>query len=101
MKIEPGTQNSVGQAQNAGQTARVGQKSGVSRSLSSQQFGLDRVDVSDVAQTAASVMGIAGDQRSQQVAQLKQTYQSGQYIVDPVKLSRAIVDQDTDPTHAS
>jgi anti-sigma28 factor (negative regulator of flagellin synthesis) len=101
MKIVPGTQDSIGQTQNASQTARVGQKSGTSRSLSSQQFGLDRVDVSDVAQTAASVMGITGDQRAQQVAQLTQRYQSGQYIVDPAKLSQAIVDQDTDPTHAS
>jgi anti-sigma28 factor (negative regulator of flagellin synthesis) len=101
MKIVPGTQDSIGQTQSAGQTARVSPKSGSLQSLSSQQFGLDRVDVSDVAQTAASVMGISGDQRAQQVAQLKQLYQAGQYIVDPAKLSQAIVDQDTDPTHAS
>jgi anti-sigma28 factor (negative regulator of flagellin synthesis) len=101
MKIGLGTQDNVGQAQNTSQTARVGQTSGATQSRGSQQFGLDRVDVSDVAQTAASVIGISGDQRAQQVANLKQLYQSGQYNVDPVKLSHAIVAQDTDPTHAS
>jgi anti-sigma28 factor (negative regulator of flagellin synthesis) len=45
------------------------------------------------------VIGTAGDQRAQQVANLTQLYQSGQYIVDPAKLSQAIVDQDTDPSN--
>jgi anti-sigma28 factor (negative regulator of flagellin synthesis) len=99
MKIGPGTPDNIGQAQNAGQTVRSGQTPGVSQSLSSQQFGLDRVDVSDVAQTAASVIATAGDQRAQQVANLTQMYQSGQYTVDAGKLSQAIVNQDTDPTN--
>lgn len=99
MKIGLGSQDNVGQAQNTSQTARTGQTSGASRTQGSQQFGMDRVDVSAVAQTAASVIGISGDQRAQQVANLAQQYQSGQYTVDPVKLSKAIVEQDTDPTH--
>ena len=99
MKIGPGTPDNIGQTQNASQTARVGQTPGAPQSLSSQQFGLDRVDVSDVAQTAASVIGSSGDQRAQQVANLTQLYQSGQYTVDPAKLSQAIVDQDTDPSN--
>jgi anti-sigma28 factor (negative regulator of flagellin synthesis) len=100
MKIGLGSQDNVGQAQNTSQTARTGQTSGASQTQGSQQFGLDRVDVSAVAQTAASVIGISGDQRAQQVANLAQQYQSGQYTVDPAKLSKAIVEQDTDPTHA-
>jgi len=40
---------------------------------------------------------MAGGQRAQQVANLTQLYQSGQYTVDPAKLSQAIVAQDTDP----
>jgi anti-sigma28 factor (negative regulator of flagellin synthesis) len=99
MKIGPGTPDNIGQAQNTSQTARVGQTPGGPQNPGSQQFGLDRVDVSDVAQTAASVIGTAGDQRAQQVAHLTQLYQSGQYTVDPAKLSQAIVDQDTDPTN--
>jgi anti-sigma28 factor (negative regulator of flagellin synthesis) len=99
MKIGLGTQDNIGQAQNTGQTARVSQPSGGPQTVNSQQFGLDRVDVSDVAQTAASVMGTAGGQRTQQVANLTQLYQSGQYNVDPDKLSQAIVAQDTDPAH--
>jgi anti-sigma28 factor (negative regulator of flagellin synthesis) len=59
------------------------------------------VDVSDVAQTAASVIATAGEQRAQQVADLTQRYQSGQYTVDPAKLSQAIVEQDTDPTNVA
>ena len=91
----------IAPAPNTGQTDRSGQSSGASQSLSgSQQFGLDRLDVSNVAQTASSVIGISGEQRAQQVANLTQLYQSGQYNVDPDKLSNAIVDQDTDPTHA-
>jgi anti-sigma28 factor (negative regulator of flagellin synthesis) len=101
MKIGLGTQDNIGQTQNTTQTGRVGPSSGASPGLGSQQFGLDRVDVSDVAQTAASVIGVTGDQRAQQVANLTQLYQSGQYTVDPAKLSQAIVDQDTDPTHAA
>ena len=100
MKIGPGTQDNIGQTQSTSPAARTGQTAGATQSLKSQQFGLDRVDVSDVAQTAASVMGTAGDQRAQQVANLTQLYQSGQYSVDPVKLSQSIVEQDTDPTHA-
>jgi anti-sigma28 factor (negative regulator of flagellin synthesis) len=100
MKIGLGSQDSIGQTQNSSQTTRAGKSSGGSQGLKSQQFGLDRVDVSDVAQTAASVIGISGDQRAQRVANLTQVYQSGQYTVDPVKLSAAIVQQDTDPTHA-
>jgi anti-sigma28 factor (negative regulator of flagellin synthesis) len=100
MKIGLGSQDNIGQTQNASQTTRTGKTSGASQSLKSQQFGLDRVDVSDVAQTAASVISTTGDQRAQKVANLTQLYQSGQYTVDPVKLSAAIVDQDTDPTHA-
>jgi len=100
MKIGLGTPDNIGQAQNTSQTARTSQSSGASRNLGSQQFGLDSVDVSSVAQTAASVIGVTGDQRAQQVANLTQLYQSGQYSVDPGKLSQAIVDQDTDPTHA-
>lgn len=100
MKIGLGSQENIGQTQGTTQTARTGQGSRASQNVGSQQFGLDRVDVSSVAQTAASVMGIAGDQRSQQVAKLTQLYQTGQYTVDPAKLSQAIVSQDTDPTHA-
>jgi anti-sigma28 factor (negative regulator of flagellin synthesis) len=100
MKIAPGTQDNIGPTQNASPAARTGQTAGATQSLRAQQFGLDRVDVSDVAQTAASVMGTTGDQRAQQVANLTQLYQSGQYSVDPVKLSQAILEQDTDPTHA-
>ena len=99
MKIGPGTSDNIGQAQNASQAARLGQTQSAPPNLKPQQFGLDRVDVSDVAQTAASVLGTAGNQRAQQFAQLKQVYQSGQYSVNPAKLSQAIVDQDTDPTH--
>jgi anti-sigma28 factor (negative regulator of flagellin synthesis) len=98
MKIGPGTSDNIGQAQNASQAARVGQTPAAPQNLGSQQFGLDRVDVSDVAQTAASVIATAGNQRAQQVANLTQLYQSGQYTVDPAKLSQAIVDQDTDPS---
>jgi anti-sigma28 factor (negative regulator of flagellin synthesis) len=99
MKIGPGTPDNIGQAQNASQTARVGQTPGAPRNLSSQQFGLDRVDVSDVAQTAASVIGTTGAQRAQQVAHLTKVYQSGQYTVNAAKLSQAIVDQDTDSSN--
>jgi anti-sigma28 factor (negative regulator of flagellin synthesis) len=102
MKIGPGTQdNNIGQAQNTSLAARVGQAPGALQNLSSKQFGLDRVDVSDVAQTASAVIGITGEQRAQQVGQLTQLYQSGQYIVDPAKLSQAIVNEDTDSGHAS
>lgn len=100
MKIGLGTQDSIGQAQNTGLAARIGQTNGASQSSNSQQFGLDRVDVSSVAQTAASVIATSGDQRAQQVGSLTQLYQSGQYTVDPAKLSQAIVDHETDPTHA-
>jgi anti-sigma28 factor (negative regulator of flagellin synthesis) len=100
MKIGLGTQDNIGQAQNTSQTARVGQTPGGSQSVGSQQFGMDRVDVSSIAQTAASVIGTASDQRAQQVANLTQLYQSGQYTVDPSKLSQAIVNQDMDPLHA-
>jgi anti-sigma28 factor (negative regulator of flagellin synthesis) len=100
MKIGLGPQDNIGQTQNTSQATRVGQTSGGPQSLSSQQYGLDRIDVSSVAQTAASVIGTAGAQRAQHVANLTQQYQSGQYNVDAVKLSQAIVDQDTDPSHA-
>jgi anti-sigma28 factor (negative regulator of flagellin synthesis) len=100
MKIGLGSQDNIGQLQNTGQTGRVGTTTGGAQGPSSQQFGLDRVDVSSVAQTAASVIGISGDQRNQQVANLTQLYQSGQYSVDPIKLSQSIVNQDTDPAHA-
>ena len=100
MKIGLGSQDNIGQTQNTSQTARADQSSGAAQSRKSQQFGLDRVDVSAVAQTAASVIGISGDQRAQQVANLAQQYQSGQYTVDPAKLSQAIVAHDTDPAHA-
>jgi len=102
MKIGPGTQdNNIGQAQNASLAARIGQAPGALPNVSSKQFGLDRVDVSDVSQTAAAVIGITGEQRAQRVGQLTQQYQSGQYVVNPAKLSQAIVDEDTDPNHAS
>jgi anti-sigma28 factor (negative regulator of flagellin synthesis) len=100
MKISIGTYDNVGLAPNPDHTTRVGQTQSVPQVLGSQQFGMDRVDVSDVAQTAASVMGTASNQRIQQVANLTQIYQSGQYNVDPGRLSQAIVDQDTDPTVA-
>jgi anti-sigma28 factor (negative regulator of flagellin synthesis) len=100
MKIGLGPQDNIGQTQNTSQLTRAGQTSGGPQSLGSQQYGLDRVDVSSVAQTAASVIGMAGGQRAQQVANLTQLYQSGQYTVDPAKLSQAIVAQDTDPAHA-
>jgi anti-sigma28 factor (negative regulator of flagellin synthesis) len=100
MKIGLGSQDNIGQAQNTSQTARVGATPGGTQSQNSQQFGLDRVDVSAVAQTAASVIGITANQRTQQVANLTQQYQTGQYNVDPVKLSQAIVSQDTDPSNA-
>jgi len=100
MKIGLDTQGNIGQTQNTSQTGRAGQVSGTPQKPGSQQFGLDRVDVSDVAHTAATVIGISSDQRAQQVANLTRLYQSGQYNVDPVKLSQAIVQQDTDPTHA-
>jgi len=96
MKIGLGSQDNIGQAQNTSQTARTGQASGGTQRIGPQQFGIDRVDVSDVAQTAASVIGTTGAQRSQQVANLTKLYQSGQYNVDPAKLSQAIVDQDTE-----
>jgi anti-sigma28 factor (negative regulator of flagellin synthesis) len=99
MKIGLGNQDNIGQAQNTSQSARVNQSFSGQQGLRSQQFGLDRVDVSDVAQTAASVISIAGDQRATQVASLRQVYQSGQYNVDPVKLSQSIVEQDTDMTY--
>jgi anti-sigma28 factor (negative regulator of flagellin synthesis) len=97
MKVGLGAQNNTGQTQNTSQTARTGTAPGETQGAGSQQFGLDRVDVSNVAQTAASVIGITSSQRSQQVANLAQQYQSGQYTVDPVQLSLAIVNQDTDP----
>jgi anti-sigma28 factor (negative regulator of flagellin synthesis) len=100
MKIGLGTQDNIGQAQNTSQTSRVDQASRATQNVRPQQFGLDRVDVSDVAQTAASVIGATGYQRSQQVTNLTQIYQAGQYSVNPAKLSQAIVEQDTDPSHA-
>jgi anti-sigma28 factor (negative regulator of flagellin synthesis) len=100
MKIGLGTQDNIGQAQNTCQTTGVGPTAGAPQRLGSQYFGLDRVDVSETAQTAASVIGISSAQRSQQVANLTQLYQSGQYTVDPAKLSQTIVAQDTDPVHA-
>jgi anti-sigma28 factor (negative regulator of flagellin synthesis) len=101
MKIGLGTPDNLGQTQNTSQSAYVGQTSGSPQRIGSQQYGLDRVDVSSVAQTAASVLGTAGNQRAQQVGSLTQLYQSGQYSVDPVKLSSAIVDHEMDPTHAN
>jgi anti-sigma28 factor (negative regulator of flagellin synthesis) len=98
MKISIGTYDNVGLAPNPDHTTRVGQSQSAPQALGSQQFGMDRVDVSAVAQTAASVMGAASTQRSQQVANLTLAFQSGQYNVDPARLSQAIVDQDTDPT---
>jgi anti-sigma28 factor (negative regulator of flagellin synthesis) len=99
MKIGLGTQDNIGQAQNTSQAFRLDQAYTAPRNLKPQQFGLDRVDVSDTAQTAASVIGATGHQRSQQVTNLKRIYQSGQYTVDAAKLSQAIVEQDTDPNH--
>jgi len=100
MKIGLGSQNNIEQTQNTSQPTRAGQTSGGSQSLGSVQYGLDRVDVSSVAQTAASVIGMASDHRAQQVANLTQLYQSGQYTVDPIKLGNAIVEQDMDPSNA-
>jgi anti-sigma28 factor (negative regulator of flagellin synthesis) len=103
MKIGQGSlDNNIGQTLGAGQTAGVGRgygQNGVNRS----QFGLDRADVSDVAQTASRVLGESSAQRSQQVANLAQQYQSGQYSVDPSTLSSAIINNDSaiDPIQSS
>ena len=97
MKIGQGSlDNSIGQTLGAGQSTGVGQ--GSSRNgLSSFQLGLDRADVSDVAQTASRVLGASEAQRAQQVANLAQLYQSGQYSVDPSQLSSAIINHDSAP----
>jgi anti-sigma28 factor (negative regulator of flagellin synthesis) len=49
------------------------------------------------------VLGESSAQRSQQVANLAQQYQSGQYSVDPSTLSSAIINNDSaiDPIQSS
>lgn len=70
---------------------------------SSTQVGLDRAELSDVAQTASWVVGASSAQRSEQVAKLTQLYRSGQFTVDPSTLTSAIIDHDSaaDPTERS
>jgi anti-sigma28 factor (negative regulator of flagellin synthesis) len=69
------------------------ERSGPSRG---RQVGLDRVDVSEVAEMAADVMAAAGEQRAARIGHLKALYESHQYTVDPGRLADSIIDADSE-----
>ncbi|MEP7355153.1 MAG: flagellar biosynthesis anti-sigma factor FlgM [Acidobacteriota bacterium] len=64
------------------------------------QVGLDRIDVSNVAETAARVMGSTGQQREQKISALTQQVQAGAYSVNTKALSSAILTYDSEPSAA-
>jgi hypothetical protein len=99
MKIQPnGSPGSgqVEQSQNAKRLDRLDIAPNQTGSRSSQ-VGLDRIDVSNVGETASRVMQEAGAQRSSTVSALAQLYQSGQYTTNPRQLSQTIIDHDLEP----
>ena len=89
--------NPIDQAQVTRETERVARDARPLQGPHRRQVGLDRIEVSDVAETAARVVGIASEQRAERVEKLAQLHQAGQYVVDPSKLSDAIIDHDLEP----
>jgi anti-sigma28 factor (negative regulator of flagellin synthesis) len=92
--------NQVGQSNSAQQTDRLGD-SGGSQGSNSRQIGLDRVEVSNLADTVSRVMGQAGDQRAARIGQIAQIYQSGNYQVNASSLTSAIINHDSEPDTAN
>jgi anti-sigma28 factor (negative regulator of flagellin synthesis) len=103
MKIQQNGQgNQVDQSQAAKQTARTDTASQQTGS-NARQVGLDRIELSHVAETASRVLAHSGAARGQKVAALEQVYQAGQYSVNPKQLSEAIINHDleTDTSQGS
>jgi anti-sigma28 factor (negative regulator of flagellin synthesis) len=92
--------NQVEQSQSAKQSGRLGAGSQQEGSSTTRQVGLDRVEVSNIAETASRVLAASGEGRAQQVATLAQLYQSGKYSVNANQLSQAIIEHDLQPDHA-
>ncbi len=54
--------------------------------------GMDRVEISDVAETVSNVLAKASVERSTKIARLAEEVRSGGYRVDALQLSRAMID---------
>jgi len=67
----------------------------------SRQVGLDRVDVSHLAETAARFVDSSLQSRQERVATLSSHFRSGGYTVNLASLSQAILDHDmeSDPAY--
>ncbi len=71
-------------------------KSHFSDGATRRQVGLDRVEVSAVAETATQVLEAADGQRADRISHLRATYQSGQYQVDAGRLADNIMAADSE-----
>lgn len=60
------------------------------------QVGLDRVEVSNLADTAAQIISSAHQTRESHIVQLTALHQAGQIAVDPDQLANSILDHDLD-----
>jgi anti-sigma28 factor (negative regulator of flagellin synthesis) len=60
---------------------------------------LDRVDVSEAAETAYRVVSIASSQREERVASLANRVQDGDYALDMKSLSDSILEFDAEPDY--
>lgn len=54
--------------------------------------GMDRVEISDLAETVSNVLAEASVERSAKIAWLTEEVQSGRYRVDALQLSSAMID---------
>lgn len=83
------------------QTSRIGSEPG-SSDYRTRRVGLDRVDVSRVGETAASLVDQTMQQRHERVSALAAQFQAGSYVPNLASLSNSILDHDSelDLSHA-
>ncbi len=97
MKIhqQQGNNLSTDRSERSSQAGRLGTDSDI-RGTRSRQVGLDRVDVSRVGETAASLVESTMQQRQERVAALAAEFRSGTYAPNLGNLSQSILDEDLD-----
>ena len=95
MKIQ---QNGVSteRGERSRQTGRIGSEPG-SSDYRTRQVGLDRVDVSRVGETAASLVDQTMQERQERVSALAAQFQAGSYAPNLANLSNSILDHDSEP----
>ncbi|MEO8099786.1 MAG: flagellar biosynthesis anti-sigma factor FlgM [Acidobacteriota bacterium] len=95
MKIDNRGQNvSTDRSERAAQADRLDAGNGA-RGFAARQVGLDRVDISHAAHTAARLVETTMHSRLERVSRLASQFQSGGYQPNMAKVSEAILNDDT------